>query len=68
MEIISHQGFSIESLLRGLIGMFTLIAFAYLLSNNRKAISWKLVGIGVLTQITIAICIIKISLIKSFLA
>ena len=46
MEIISHQGFSIESLLRGLIGMFTLIALAYLLSNNRKAISWKLVGIG----------------------
>lgn len=66
MEIISHQGFSIESLLRGLIGMFTLIAFAYLLSNNRKAISWKLVGIGILTQITIAICIIKISLIKKF--
>lgn len=66
MEIISHQGFSIESLLRGLIGMFTLIAFAYLLSNNRKAISWKLVGIGVLTQIIIAICIIKISLIKKF--
>ena len=66
MEIISHQGFSIESLLRGLIGMFTLIAFAYLLSNNRKAISWKLVGIGILTQIIIAICIIKISLIKKF--
>ena len=66
MEIISHQGFSIESLLRGLIGMSTLIAFAYLLSNNRKAISWKLVGIGILTQITIAICIIKISLIKKF--
>ena len=66
MEIISHQGFSIESLLRGLIGMFSLIAFAYLLSNNRKAISWKLVGIGILTQITIAICIIKISLIKKF--
>ena len=66
MEIISHQGFSIESLLRGLIGMFTLIALAYLLSNNRKAISWKLVGIGILTQITIAICIIKISLIKKF--
>ena len=66
MEIISHQGFSIESLLRGLIGMFTLIAFAYLLSNNRKAISWKLVGIGILTQITIAFCIIKISLIKKF--
>ena len=66
MEIISHQGFSIESLLRGLIGMFTLIALAYLLSNNRKAISWKLVGIGVLTQIIIAICIIKISLIKKF--
>ena len=66
MEIIPHQGMSFESLLRGLIGMLVLIILAYLLSNNRKQISWKLVSIGLIAQISIAIGVIKISVIKSF--
>ena len=66
MEIIPHQGMSFESLFRGLIGMLVLIIMAYLLSNNRKQISWKLVTIGLIAQISIAIGVIKISVIKSF--
>jgi len=66
MEMIPHHGMSFESLFRGLIGMVVLIMFAYLLSNNRKEVSWKLVGIGLLAQICIAIGVIKISFIKSF--
>ena len=66
MEIIPHQGMSFESLFRGLIGMIVLIILAYLLSNNRKQISWKLVIIGLIAQISIAIGVIKISVIKSF--
>lgn len=66
MEIIPHQGMSFESLFRGLIGMLVLIILAYLLSNNRKQISWKLVTIGLIAQISIAIGVIKISVIKSF--
>ena len=66
MEIIPHQGMSFESLFRGLIGMLVLIVLAYLLSNNRKQISWKLVSIGLIAQISIAIGVIKISVIKSF--
>ena len=66
MEIIPHQGMSFESLFRGLIGMLVLIFIAYLLSNNRKQISWKLVTIGLIAQISIAIGVIKISMIKSF--
>ena len=66
MEIIPHQGMSFESLLRGLIGILVLIILAYLLSNNRKQISWKLVIIGLIAQISIAIGVIKISVIKSF--
>ena len=66
MEIIPHQGMSFESLFRGLIGMIVLIILAYLLSNNRKQISWKLVIIGLVAQISIAIGVIKISVIKSF--
>ena len=66
MEIIPHQGISFESLFRGLMGMLVLIMFAYLLSNNRKQISWKLVAIGLIAQISIAIGVIKISVIKNF--
>ena len=66
MEIIPHQGMSFESLFRGLIGMLVLIILAYLLSNNKKQISWKLVTMGLIAQISIAIGVIKISVIKSF--
>ena len=66
MEMIPHHGMSFESLFRGFIGMVVLIMFAYLLSNNRREVSWKLVGIGLLAQISIAIGVIKISFIISF--
>ena len=66
MEMIPHHGMSFESLFRGFIGMVVLIMFAYLLSNNRKKVSWKFVGIGLLAQISVAIGVIKISFIKSF--
>ena len=66
MEIISHQGMSLESLGRGIIGMSVLIIIAYALSNNRKNISWKVVGLGLLIQFIIAIGVIKIAWIKSF--
>jgi CNT family concentrative nucleoside transporter len=66
MEIISHQGMSLVSLGRGIMGMLVLILIAYTLSNNRKNISWKVVGLGLLTQLVIAIGVIKITWIKSF--
>jgi len=57
---------SLESIGRGIIGMLVLIIIAYALSENRKNISWKVVFIGLLTQLIIAICVIKIGWIKSF--
>ena len=44
--IIPSQGFSINSLWRGILGMITLIFVAFLFSSNRKTINWKIVGIG----------------------
>lgn len=46
-------------LFRGLLGMSFLIALAVLLSNNRKRINWRLVGTGVLIQITLGVFILK---------
>ena len=65
MEIIQSSGPSLVSLLRGVIGMLVLIFIAFLLSNNRRAISWKTVGIGLFIQILIAVGVLKINFIKS---
>ena len=46
--------------------MLILILIAYALSNNRKNIPWKIVGLGLLAQLIIAIGVIKISWIKIF--
>ena len=65
MEIIQSSGPSLVSLLRGVIGMLVLIFIAFLLSNNRRAISWKTVGIGLFIQILIAVGVLKINFIKN---
>ncbi|WP_228122710.1 NupC/NupG family nucleoside CNT transporter [Oceanihabitans sp. IOP_32] len=63
--IIPSQGFSIHSLWRGILGMITLIFIAFVFSNNRKAINWKIVGIGLAFQLVIAIGVLKVSFIKN---
>src|SRR5260370_35513198 len=42
-----------------MIGFVLILAIAYLLSNNRKAIRWKTVFWGLLLQIIIAIAVLK---------
>ena len=63
-EIVLSQGFSLESLFRGLIGMSVLIFTAFLLSNNRKAINWKTASFGLILQIILAVAVLKISWVK----
>jgi CNT family concentrative nucleoside transporter len=64
MELIPTSGFTMLSLLRGLTGMVALLFVAYLLSNDRKQIAWKTVGIGLITQVIIAVGVLKIDLVK----
>ena len=47
-----------NGLFRGLLGMFSLLFIAFLISRNRKAINWKLVGKGILLQIVLALLIL----------
>ena len=56
---------SIITITRGVIGLISLILISYLLSNNRKKIHWKTVIISILIQFTVAISILKISLVQS---
>lgn len=62
--IIPNQGFSINSLWRGLLGMGSLLFIAFLFSSNRRAINWKTVGIGTGFQLLIAIGVLKVPLIQ----
>lgn len=57
--------FPINAIVRGLLGLTSLILISYLLSNNRKKIQWKTVFISIFIQFVIAVLILKISLIQS---
>ena len=43
----------------GLIGIVLILGLAFLLSNNRKAINYRLVGVGLLLQFSLAVFILK---------
>lgn len=62
--IIPSQGFSMNSLVRGALGMFVLLLISYLLSQNRKAINWKTIGFGLAAQLLLAIGVLKIPFIQ----
>ena len=62
--IIPSQGFTLNSLIRGAIGMCVLLGLAYLLSKNRRAINWRTVGFGVLAQLILAIGVLKVPAVK----
>lgn len=62
--IPQNAGFSLQSLLRGLLGMAVLILLAFVFSSNRRAISWRVVAIGLAIQIVLAIAILQVPLIQ----
>lgn len=64
-SIIPSQGFSFDSLWRGVLGMAVLIALSYLLSANRKAINWKTVGAGLSAQLLLAIGVLKVPFVRA---
>jgi concentrative nucleoside transporter, CNT family len=47
-------------IIRGLLGLVVLIGIGYLFSTNRRAINWKLVGVGVFLQILFGVLVTKI--------
>jgi len=58
--------FSLVKLLRGMLGMAVLIAIAYAFSSNRKAVNWKMVGLGLLFQLLLAIGILYVPFLQVF--
>lgn len=63
--ILPNEGFSVNSLWRGILGMVVLILIAFLFSSNRRAINWKTAGIGLGIQLFIAIGVLKVPFIQA---
>ena len=64
-EIILSHGFSLESILRGIIGMISLVLIAYLFSSNKKAINWKTTFLGLISQLILAVLILRVEFVQS---
>lgn len=60
------MGFSLESLLRGLLGMLTVILIAFIFSSNRRAINWKVVFIGLGIQLLLAFGVLTVPFVQAF--
>jgi concentrative nucleoside transporter, CNT family len=55
-----------ESFIRGIFGLAILIGIAFLLSNNKKKISWRLVFSGLALQFIFALFILKGENLRSY--
>lgn len=60
MDESAEVGFSISSVLRGLLGLAVLILIAWLFSSNRRGINWSLIAKGTALQIIIALLVLKV--------
>jgi len=56
---------SFTSILRGALGMLTLLFIAWIFSTNRKQIDWKLVGKGLLIQLIFAVLVLKVDFVAT---
>ncbi len=60
LEPLPLKGAGVESILRGILGMASIIAIAWVFSVKRKQVDWKVVGIGLLFQLVLALCILYV--------
>ena len=49
---------SIMTVIRGILGVFLVLGIAFLFSNNKKRVNWRLVSIGLGLQLVLAIFVI----------
>lgn len=62
-----QMGFSVLSLLRGMLGLVAIMGVCYLMSYDRKRIDWRLVGGGLLMQLVFALAVLYVPFIGSLL-
>lgn len=52
-------------IIRAIIGLIVLVGIAFLLSGNKRGISWRLVGVGILLQLIIAVLIAYVPFVQT---
>lgn len=57
--INASQGPDLNSFARGLLGLLTCVIIAFLISNNKSKVNWRLVGSGILFQVIIGFLILN---------
>jgi CNT family concentrative nucleoside transporter len=62
--LIQQSSFGLQSILRGILGLFTLVLIAWLFSSNKRGVDWLLVAKGIAIQIIFAVLILKIDTIQ----
>jgi len=65
-DLDQGSGFSLANLVRGILGLAIIVLMAYIFSNNRKKIAWKIVGIGLVLQLLLAIGVLQVPFIRDF--
>lgn len=64
MDLEATAGFSVMSLLRGLLGMAAILGIAWLFSKSRKDIAWRTVIIGLAIQLLIGLGILYVPAVR----
>ena len=64
-KVKGTQNLYLNKILRGILGLITLIVIAVIFSKKRNRINWNLVWKGLLIQIVFAFCILKIPIIHN---
>lgn len=63
---IGHQGISFINILRGMLGITVVIGIGFLLSENKRAINWRIILIGLAIQLVIALAVLKVPVVMYF--
>jgi CNT family concentrative nucleoside transporter len=58
--------FSLGNILRGLLGIAVILLISWLLSDNRRKVSWKVVGVGLAAQILLAVGVLQVPFVQHF--
>lgn len=61
---IKETSWSINSIVRGLLGICFFVFFAWIFSADRKNINWALITKGIILQLVIAVMVLKIPIIE----
>ncbi|MFB6317764.1 NupC/NupG family nucleoside CNT transporter [Saccharicrinis sp. FJH54] len=64
--VIESQGISMLSVVRGIIGITTIIGIAWVFSTNRKKVHWATIGKGLLFQLILALGVLYVPFVQAF--